>query len=75
MKAIKIAPSTDEIEVTENSISTKFSGGITYTTNGLSNFKDEYLKEVFSAAIAMSSKRWKIEYILDKTLNLKGSVK
>ena len=74
MKTIKIAPNSDEVEVTENSISTKFAGGITYTADGLCNFKEDYLKEVFSSAIAMSSKIWQIGFLLDKTLNLKGNI-
>lgn len=74
MKTINIAPNEDEIEITVNSISTKFAGGIKYTAEGLNNFKEGYLKETFSAAIAISSKAWVLEKILNNTLNLNGCV-
>lgn len=71
---IQIAPRADQITITENSIHTNWNGGITYKAEGLSKYKDDYLKETFSTAIFLVSKRWQLEELLNNHLNLKGTI-
>lgn len=71
---IQIAPRADQITITENSIHTDWNGGITYTAEGLSKYKDEYLKECFSTAICLVSKMWQLEELLNNHLNLQGRI-
>ena len=75
MKTIKIAPNLDEIEVGANYVSTEWNGGIRYEAEGLDRYKEDYLKQCFSTAIAMSSKPWQLERMLNECLGLKGVVK
>ena len=64
----------EEIVVTDNSISTTFQGGITYTADGLNKYKENYLKQCFATAIAFASKRWQLEEMLNNHLNLNGKI-
>ena len=75
VKTIKIAPNLDEIEVGANYVSTEWNGGIRYEAEGLDQYEEESLKQCFSAAIAMSSKPWQLERMLNECLGLKGVVK
>ena len=75
MKTIKIAPNLDEIEVGANYVSTEWNGGIRYEAEGLDQYEEESLKQCFSTAIAMSSKPWQLERMLNECLGLKGVVK
>lgn len=74
MKTIQIAPHMNEIEVNGNQIHTNFAGGVTYTAEGLEKYKDEFLKDAFRQAIALCSKRWQIEELLNDFLHLDGKV-
>jgi hypothetical protein len=74
MVRIKIAPDLDEIFVEGNVMRTDFASGITYTAEGLDNYKPEYLKEVFQTAIAMAGKRWILEDCLNNFLHLEGKI-
>ena len=73
-KVIRIAPTANEISINGDTITTDFSGGISYTAEGLSEFDHDYLKQAFSCAIALSSKRWQIEERLNGLLQLNGKV-
>lgn len=73
-KTIKIAPDLEEVTVSGDSVTTSFAGGITYTAPGLGNYKDEYIRANFRAAIALSSKTWQIKALMDKHLNLEGTI-
>jgi hypothetical protein len=75
VKTIKIAPNLDEIEVGANYVSTEWNGGIRYEAEGLDRYKEDYLKQCFSTAIAMSGRRWQLEAMLNDHLGLKGVVK
>lgn len=74
MKTIQIAPRMDEIQVQGNEIRTDFAGGVTYTAEGLRKYRDEYLKDAFRQAIALCSKRWQIEQLLNDFLHLEGKI-
>ena len=74
MKTIQIAPYAHEIEVGANYVETKWNGGIRYEADGLDQYEEAGLKECFSAAIAMSSKPWQLERIMNECLNLNGRV-
>lgn len=74
MERIKIAPDLDEIFVEGNVMRTDFASGITYTAEGLDNYKPEYLKEVFRAAIAIAGKHWILEDYLNNFLHLEGKI-
>lgn len=75
MKTIQIAPYLDEIEVGADYIRTDWNGGIRYEAQGLDRYKEEYLKECFSTAIALSGRRWQLEAVLNDHLGLNGVVK
>lgn len=72
---IQIAPNLDEVEVGANYVSTEWNGGIRYEAEGLDRYKEDYLKQCFSTAIAMSGRRWQLEALLNDHLGLKGVVK
>ena len=73
-KAIQIAPYANEISVSSNTIHTDFAGGITYTAEGLDQYEENSLKDCFSAAIAMTSRPWQLERLLNETLELNGKI-
>lgn len=73
-KAIQIAPYSNEITIDGNTMHTDFAGGITYTAEGLDQYEHESLKECFSTAIALCSKRWQLEQVLNETLKLNGKI-
>ena len=74
MKTIKIAPYPNEIEVGANYVKTEWNGGIRYEAEGLDQYEEESLKQCFSTAIAMSSKPWQLERMLNECLGLNGRV-
>ena len=74
VKTIQIAPYSHEIEVGANYVSTEWNGGIRYEADGLDQFEEESLKKCFSAAIAMSSRSWQLERMLNECLGLNGRV-
>ena len=74
VKRIKIAPNLDEIEVGANYVQTDWNGGIRYEAEGLDRYKEDYLKQCFSTAIAMSGRRWQLEQMLNNHLNVEGRV-
>ena len=74
MKEVKIAPTLNEIEVGVDYVETKWNNGIRYEAKGLNRYKDEYLKECFSMAIAMCGKRWVLEELLNNVFRLDGKV-
>lgn len=74
-KTIKIAPNLDEIKVGANYVQTEWNGGIRYEAEGLNIYKEDYLKQCFSTAIAMTGKRWVLESVLNDLLGLEGVVK
>ena len=75
VKTIQIAPYPNEIEVGVNYVKTEWNGGIRYEAEGLDQYEEESLKQCFSTAIAMSSKPWQLERMLNECLGLKGVVK
>lgn len=74
IKTIKIAPDLEEIFVEGNLMRTDFAGGITYTADGLQNYKEDYLKSVFQCAIGFAGKRWVLEQALNNHLGLNGKL-
>lgn len=74
MKTIQIAPYSHEVEVGANYVKTEWNGGIRYEAEGLDRYKEDYLKQCFSTAIALSSKKWQLERIMNECLNLNGRV-
>lgn len=73
-KSIQIAPYADEISVSGNEMRTDFAGGIVYRAEGLNRYEENSLKECFSMAIALCSKRWQLEELLNRHLQLKGVI-
>lgn len=71
---IRIAPAMAEIRVGANTISTDFAGGITYTAEGIDKYKEDYLKECFAWGVALCSKRWQLEDLLNAHFNLNGRI-
>ena len=74
METIKIAPSHDEVIIEGNEVRTDFAGGIVYRAEGLGKFKDEYIKASFCTAIALASKKWQLEDILNSHFCLNGEI-
>ena len=75
MKTIKIAPNAEEVFVEGNEVRTDFAGGIVYRANGLTErFKESFIIECFRYAIALSSKRWQLQEILNNHFQLDGVV-
>jgi hypothetical protein len=76
-KDIKIAPDLNEVEVTDDSIHTEWNGGITYKAK-LADIRkkhgDKYLKESFSTAIALCSKLWQVEQVLNRHFRKQGHI-
>lgn len=77
MLTIQIAPKKDEVFYNEenSSIYTSFAGGITYVAENLYyKYNKDYLCECFQTAIALTSRREQLEYLMNKHLNLNGRV-
>lgn len=74
VRTIQIAPYANEIVINGNTMHTDFAGGITYTAEGLDQYEHESLKKCFSAAIAMTSRPWQLERLLNDTLKLNGKI-
>lgn len=76
-KDIKIAPYLDEVEVADDAIHINWNGGITYKAR-LADIRkkhgDEYLKESFSTAIALCSKLWQVEQVLNRHFRKRGHI-
>lgn len=74
---IKIAPDLNEVEVADDSIHTDWNGGITYKAS-LADIRkkhgDEYLKQSFSTAIALCSKAWQVEQVLNRYFRKRGHI-
>ena len=74
---IKIAPDLNEVEVADDSIHTDWNGGITYKAS-LADIRkmhgDEYLKQSFSTAIALCSKSWQVEQVLNRHFHKRGHI-
>lgn len=74
---MQMAPELDEVEVTDDSIHTEWNGGITYKAK-LSDIRkklgDKYLKESFSTAIALCSKLWQVEQVLNRHFRKQGHI-
>lgn len=74
---IKIAPNYEEIVISDNSLSTEWNGGIVYKAN-LKHLRklhgDDYLIENFRTAIALCSKWWQVERLLNSFFHLKGKI-
>lgn len=76
-KEISIAPSMDEIEVNDNGISTDWNGGIFYEadmTQLFDTYSERALKSAFQQAIALSSKPWQIERLLNEYFKIYGKI-
>jgi hypothetical protein len=74
---VSIAPSIQEIEVTDTEISTSWNGGIKYVgriSNLRKKYGDDTLRSAFQAAIGMSSKPWQMERMLNNYFKFKGKV-
>ena len=74
---IKIAPDQNEIQVSDTEIHTEWNNGITYKARlkDLRNFQgDEWLKECFRAAIALCSKSWQVEQVLNRHFHKRGHI-
>ena len=72
---IKIAPDLEEITVTDTCIYTRWNGGICYKARlkPIRQFQgDEWLKECFRAAIALGSKSWQVEQLLNRHFKKRG---
>ena len=74
---MQMAPELDEVEVTDDSIHTEWNGGITYKAK-LSDIRkkhgDKYLKKSFSTAIALCSKLWQVEQVLNRHFRKQGHI-
>lgn len=74
---IKIAPDLDEINVTDSAISTDWNGGISYncdTTRLRGVYTEQALKCAFQQAIALSSKHWQVERLLNDYFRIEGKI-
>lgn len=74
MGKIQIAPDLDEITVSGNSVQTTFNGGLTYSADGLQNYKEDYIKNCFRAAILFSSKPHQVKHLMNEHLHLEGKI-
>ena len=74
---IKIAPDLNEIQVSDTEIHTEWNNGITYKAS-LADIRkkhgDEYLKQSFSTAIALCSKSWQVEQVLNRHFRKRGHI-
>lgn len=76
-KTIKIAPDLDEITIDDERIHTDWNGGITYKGNIAAirkAFKDDWIIKQFQTAIAMVSKLWQLERLLNDYFKIEGKV-
>ena len=74
---IKIAPDLDEIYINDEKIVTEWNGGIEYSgpIGKLREiFKDDWIKKQFQTAIAICSKYWQIERLLNDYFKIEGKI-
>lgn len=74
---VQMAPESNEVEVTNDSIHTDWNGGITYKARLADirkKYGDEYLKQSFSTAIALCSKLWQVEQVLNRHFRKRGHI-
>lgn len=74
---VQMAPESNEVEVTDDSIHTDWNGGITYKARLADirkKYGDEYLKESFSTAIFLCSKPWQLEQVLNRHFRKRGHI-
>lgn len=65
----------EEITVSDKAIATDWNGGIRYEARlkNLREFQgDQWLKECFRAAIALCSKMWQVETVLNRHFRKRG---
>lgn len=77
MKSIKIAPSIDEIVVTDTEISTDWNGGNKYSgeiAELRKIYKDDWMKKQFATAIAFTSHPWQLERLLNDYFGINGKI-
>ena len=77
METIKIAPDLNEIKIDDKNISTEWNGGITYTGDIASirkAYKDDWIIKQFQTAIALCSKPWQLERILNDYFKIDGKI-
>lgn len=77
METIKIAPDLDEIKIDDKSISIEWNRGITYTGDIAlirKAFKDDWIIKQFQTAIALCSKPWQLERILNYYFKIDGKI-
>lgn len=78
---IKIAPDMDEVRITETSLTTDWNGGVSYEVSKadmsyLRQMFTEYaLKSALRQAIALSSKPWQAERLLNDYFRVEGRIK
>lgn len=74
---IKIAPDLDEIKLDDEKIHTDWNGGITYSgpIGKLRKiFQDSWIIKQFQTAIALCSKYWQVERLLNDYFKIKGKI-
>ena len=74
---IKIAPDLDEIYINDEKIVTEWDGGIEYSgpIGKLREiFKDDWIIKQFQTAIAITSKPWQLERILNDYFKIEGKI-
>lgn len=80
-EVIKIAPDKEEITITDTAITTEWNGGITYQLSkaDMSYLRQTYteygLKSAMQQAIALSSKPWQAERLLNDYFRVEGRIK
>ena len=77
MKTIKIAPDLDEIYINDEKICTEWNYGIEYSGpigTIREMYKDEWIKKQFQTAIAICSKSWQLEKVLNDYFGIKGKI-
>ena len=75
---IQIAPDLDEIYLNDEKICTEWNGGIEYVgpIGKLREvYKDDWIKKQFQTAIALCSKWWQIEKLLNDHFHIEGKIK
>lgn len=78
---LQIAPRREQVRLTDTSITTDWNGGITFECVEagmralLWKYNPDYIRDVFSGAIAMSSKPWQVKELISRTLEVDGEIK
>ena len=76
-KTIKIAPDLDEITIDDEKIHTDWNGGITYSgpiKKLREIFQDSWIIKQFQTAIALTSKVWQAERLLNDYFKIEGKI-